>query len=160
MKKNFLLLLLLTLLPLVGWATDYEVQVTTFNGTATWTGTKPAVQPGWFTAEFVGGGAPNATQKALIATALQVKDLTTNPNYNVGAWDYQLELRGSNTVSDGSNNYTIFVNSSTTATLTITKFTGEVAFDAASLAFVNDELVYTSQPQALLSGGATATARS
>lgn len=157
MKKNFLLLLLLTLLPLAGWATDYEVQVTTFNGTAIWTGTKPAVQPGWFTAVPTSGTLSNE-QKNFIASKLQVKDITENPNYDAGSWNYQLELSGDQVVSDGDNNYTIFVNSSTTATLTITKFTGEVAFDAASLAFVNDELVYTSQPQALLSGGATATA--
>lgn len=159
MKKNFLLLLLLTLLPLAGWATDYEVQVTTFNGTATWTGTKPAVQPGWFTAEFVGGGAPNATQKALIATALQVKDLTTNPNYNVGAWDYQLELSGSNTVSDDDNNYTIFVNSSTTAKLTITKYTeNNPSVTVDDLQYVDGDLTYTGSAQELLKGGATATA--
>lgn len=157
MRKHFLLLLLMTLLPLAGWATNYEVQVTTYNGSATWTGAKPAVQPGWFTAVPTSGTLSNE-QKNFIASKLQVKDITENPNYDAGSWNYQLELSGDQVVSDGDNNYTIYVNSSTTATLTITKFTGDVAFNTESLAFVNDELVYTSQPQALLSGGATATA--
>lgn len=157
MKKNFLLLLLLTLLPLAGWATDYEVQVTTFNGTATWTGTKPAVQPGWFTAVPTSGTLTN-DQKIFIASKLQVKDLTENPNYNVGAWDYQLELSGDQVVTDDeSNTYTIYVNSSTTAKLTITKFTGNPNFTSAP-EYVSGDLTYTGSAQALLQSGATATA--
>ena len=158
MRKNFLLLFLMALLPLAGWATDYDVQVTTYNGSAVWCGGKPAVQPSWFTASFVGGGSPTAAQKEIIAGGLQVKAIASNPDYNVGAWDYQLELRGDQTISGGGDNFTIYVNSSTTATLTITKFTGGPVFTTTSLAFVGGDLVYTGEPQALLAGGATATA--
>ena len=153
--------MLMTLLPLVGWATDYEVQVTTYNGSAVWTGAKPAVQPGWFTAQIVGGAAVTGDAKTAIAAKLQVKDLTTtNPNYDAGAWDYQLELANAseNVATSGGDNYTIFINSSTTATLTITKFTDPAVIIDGALAFVDDDLVYTSQPQALLKAGATATA--
>ena len=154
--------MLMTLLPLVGWADDYEVQVTTYNGSAVWTGAKPAVQPGWFTAQIVGGTAVTGDAKTAIAAKLQVKDLTTtNPNYDAGAWDYQLELANAseNVATYGGDNYTIFINSSTTAKLTITQYTTAPTIVTTSLAYVTSPLTYdpTSEGQALLSGGATAT---
>ena len=160
MKKHFLLLLLMTLLPLAGWATDYEVQVTTWDGTATWTGAKPVVQPDWFSATFVGGGALNADQKAIIATGLKVKDVEGRV-YNAGTYEYQLALKGGQTISDPNSDdtYKIYLNSSTTATLTITKVPADPVFDLTGLAYVTADLAYnpTSEGQALLSGGATAT---
>lgn len=157
MKKHFLLLLLLTLLPLAGWATDYEVQVTTYDGTATWTGAKPDVQPDWFSASFVGGGAPNADQKAIIATGLKVKDVDGRV-YNAGTYEYQLALKGGQTISDpgSTDTYKIYLNSSTTATLTINKILTAPTVDPTALAYVAGDLMYDGSAHALLATGATA----
>ena len=148
----------MALLPLAGWAADYEVQVTTYDGTATWTGAKPDVQPDWFSASFVGGGAPSAAQKAIIATGLKVKDVDGRV-YNAGTYEYQLALKGGQTISDpgtSGDTYKIYLNSSTTATLTITQYTG--TYDWVGAANAKAELTYNGQAQQLLNSGVTATA--
>ena len=147
----------MTLLPLAGWATDYEVQVTTYDGTATWTGAKPDVQPDWFSASFVGGGAPSAAQKAIIATGLKVKDVDGRV-YNAGTYEYQLALKGGQTISDpgSTDTYKIYLNSSTTATLTINKILTAPTVDATGLAYVAGDLMYDGSAHALLATGATA----
>lgn len=157
MKKHFLLLLWMTLLPLAGWAYDYEVdvEVKPYNASVVWSGVKPSgVEASWIGAP---GNSLTTAVKNAIAEQLEINDLA---DYNAGIHDYYLQLKSTadGFVDKDDTRYNIRLNDANTAKLTITKFTGEVAFDAASLAFVNDELVYTSQPQALLSGGATATA--
>ena len=149
--------MLMTLLPLVGWATDYEVQVTTYDGTATWTGAKPDVKPDWFSATFVGGGALPPAQKAIIATGLKVKDVDGRV-YNAGTYEYQLALKGSQTINDpgSTDTYKIYLNSSTTATLTINKILTAPTVDATGLAYVAGELMYDGSAHALLATGATA----
>lgn len=159
MRKNFLLLFLMALLPLAGWAYDYEVQVTTYDGTATWTGAKPDVQPDWFSASFVGGGAPSAAQKAIIATGLKVKDVDGRV-YNAGTYEYQLALKGGQTISDpgtSGDTYKIYLNSSTTATLTINKILTPPTVNATGLAYVDGDLKYDGSAYALLATGATAS---
>lgn len=158
MRKNFLLLFLMALLPLAGWAYDYEVQVTTYDGTATWTGAKPDVQPDWFSASFVGGGALSAAQKAIIATGLKVKDVDGRV-YNAGTYEYQLALKGGQTISDpgtSGDTYKIYLNSSTTATLTINKILTAPTVEATGLEYVAGDLMYDGSAHALLATGATA----
>lgn len=149
MKKSFLLLLLMTLLPLAGWAVDVEVRP--FDASVVWTGAKPTqVQTSWITCT----PAVEDNVKTAIAAALTIQDLD---DYNVGNHTYKLQ-KLQNSVEVDQTTYTLMVSGSYSAELTIEKFTGAPAFNTQSLAFVNDDLVYTGEAQALLSGGATATA--
>ena len=157
MKKHFLLLLWMTLLPLAGWAYNYEVdvEVKPYNASVVWSGVKPnGVEASWIGAP---GNSLTTSVKNAIAEQLEINDLA---DYNAGIHDYYLQLKSTadGFVESGDTRYNIRLNDANTAKLTITKYEGDVTFEAASLAFVNDELVYTSQPQALLSAGATATA--
>lgn len=157
MKKHFLLLLLMTLLPLAGWAYDYEVdvEVKPYNASVVWSGVKPnGVEASWIGAP---GNSLTTSVKNAIAEQLEINDLA---DYNAGIHDYYLQLKSTadGFVESGNTRYNIRLNDANTAKLTITKYTGPVAFEAASLAFVGGDLVYTGEAQALLSGGATATA--
>ena len=168
MKKNFLLLLLMTLLPLAGWAAvpiidnEYDVNVVPSDGSAVWCGGKPTVQAGWVIVQSETAQKPT---KAQVAEQIEIRDLA---NYNVGNHPYALQLKaGANGYVDIAtseenhyNRYYLHTNAQNTATLTITKYTGDPIIDASLLGYVNDELTYNTFEQALLSGGATATANS
>ena len=157
MKKNFLLLLLLTLLPLAGWAqTEIDVTVTPYDGQAEWCGGAPIVQKNWVivsAAVTVPADVKTEIAKKLVAQTLDGK-------YGAGEHTYKLALKNFNdaTVSDGGNDYVIHTSGSNTAILTITKYTGIPAIADGELAYVNDYLEYTGSAQALLGGGATAKA--
>ena len=168
MKKNFLLLLLMTLLPLAGWAAvpiidnEYDVNVVPSDGSAVWCGGKPTVQAGWVIVQSETAQKPT---KAQVAEQIEIRDLA---NYNIGNHPYALQLKaGANGYVDIAtseenhyNRYYLHTNAQNTATLTITKYTGDPIIDASLLGYVNDELTYNTFEQALLSGGATATANS
>lgn len=150
MRKHFLLLFLMALLPLAGWAVDVEVRP--FDASVVWTGAKPAqVQTSWITCT----PAVEDDVKSAIAAALTIQDLD---DYNVGNHTYKLQ-KLQNSVVVSATTYNLMVSGSYSAELTIEKFTGAPVFTTTDLAFVDDDnLVYTSQPQALLKAGATATA--
>ena len=158
--------MLLTLLPLAGWAEtiiDNEFDVTVKPSDASdvvWSGIKPTVQAGWLIVE---SEAPTKPTKAQVADQIEVVDLA---DYNIGNHTYVLKLKTGAAgyvdiptgVEDHVNRYYLHTNAQNTATLTITKFTGAPVFTTTDLAFVGGDLVYTGEAQALLSGGATATA--
>ena len=158
--------MLLTLLPLAGWAEtiiDNEFDVTVKPSDASdvvWSGVKPTVQAGWLIVE---SEAPTKPTKAQVADQIEVVDLA---DYNIGNHTYVLKLKTGAAgyvdiptgVEDHVNRYYLHTNAQNTATLTITKFTGAPVFTTTDLAFVGGDLVYTGEAQALLSGGATATA--
>lgn len=144
----------MTLLPLAGWAIDYDVMVMPTDASAAWCGGKPTVQPEWIMISSNSGTANPS--KADIAAQLEIKSLN---NTNVGDHTYALQKKANANgyVQVGEDKYYIQTSGSNTATLNIEKFEGDLEW-GGTLAFVNDNLVYTSQPQALLSSGATATA--
>lgn len=155
MRKHFLLLFLMALLPLAGWAEDYDVMVMPTDASASWCGDKPTVQSGWIMISSNSG--PGNPSKADIAAQLEIKSLD---NTNVGDHTYALQKKAGadGYVEVGGDKYYIQTSGSNTATLTIEKFEGAPVFTTTDLAFVDGDLVYTSEAQALLSGGATATA--
>lgn len=155
MKKNFLLLLLLTLLPLAGWAqTEIDVTVTPYDGQAVWCGGAPTVQKNW----VIVSPAVDAEVKAAIAQKLVAQ--TLDGKYGAGEHTYKLALKDFDdaTVTSGGNDYVIHTSGTNTAILTIAKYTGDPAIDANSLEYVDAALTYNTSAQALLKGGATATA--
>ncbi len=157
MKKHFLLLLLLTLLPLAGWAYSIEVdvEVKPYNASVVWSGIKPSgVETNWIGAP---GSSLTTDVKNAIAEQLEINNLA---DYNAGIHDYYLQLKST---ADGyvetvDTRYNIRLNDANTAKLTITKFTGDPLISASGLAYVVDGLKYTGSAQSLLQGGATATA--
>lgn len=155
----------MALLPLAGWAetiidNEYDVNVVPSDGSAVWNGRKPEVQAGWL---IVQSEAPTKPTKAQVADQIEVVDLA---DYNVGNHTYVLKLKAgapgyvdiATGVEDHYNRYFLHTNAQNTATLTITKFTEDPFIDGSLLGYVNDDLTYTASAQALLSGGATATA--
>lgn len=153
----------MALLPLAGWAetiidNEYDVNVVPSDASAVWCGGKPTVQAGWVIVQSETATKPTKLQ---VADQIEIRDLA---NYNVGDHTYALQLKAGadgyvdiETSADHYNRYYLHTNAQNTATLTITKFTGGLVW-GGTLAFVNDDLVYTGQPQALLQTGATATA--
>ena len=168
MRKHFLILMLMTLLPLAGWAAvpiidnEYDVNVVPSDGSAVWCGGKPTVQAGWVIVQSETAQKPT---KAQVAEQIEIRDLA---NYNVGNHTYALQLKAgadgyvdiATSEENHYNRYYLHTNAQNTATLTITKYTGDPIIDASLLGYVNDELTYNTFEQALLSGGATATANS
>ena len=127
------------------------MEVRPFDASVVWSGAKPAqVQTSWITCT----PAVDDAVKSAIAAKLTIQDLD---NYNVGNHTYKLQ-KIANSVEVNQTTYNLMVSGSYSAELTITKFTGNPVFNTNALAFVNDDLFYTSEAQALLSGGATATA--
>ena len=127
------------------------MEVRPFDASVVWTGAKPAtVQTSWITCT----PAVDDAVKTAIANALTIQDLD---NYNVGNHTYKLQ-KLQNSLEVSGTTYNLMVSGSYSAELTIEKFTGAPLFTTTDLAFVGGDLVYTSEPQALLSGGATATA--
>ena len=150
MRKHFLLFFLMALLPLAGWAATIDVEVRPFDASVDWTGAKPEhVDPSWITCT----PSVDATVKEAIANALTIQNLDS---YNAGIHTYKLQ-KLANSVDVSGDTYNLMVSGSYSAELTINKFTGAPVFTTTDLAFVGD-LVYTGEAQALLSGGATATA--
>ena len=154
MKKNFLLLLLLTLLPLAGWAAEIDVTVAPYDGQAVWCGGAPTVKKNW----VIVSPAVDADVKEAIAGKLVAQ--TLDGQYGVGEHTYKLALRDFDDaiVTSGGNDYVIHTSGTNTAILTIAKYTYDPVIDASLLGYVNDPLTYNTSAQALLSGGATATA--
>lgn len=127
------------------------MEVRPFDASVVWTGAKPAtVQTSWITCT----PAVDDAVKTAIANALTIQDLD---NYNVGNHTYKLQ-KLQNSLEVSGTTYNLMVSGSYSAELTIEKFTGAPVFTTTDLAFVDDNLVYTGEAQALLSGGATATA--
>lgn len=154
MKKNFLLLLLLTLLPLAGWAAEIDVTVAPYDGQAVWCGGAPTVKKNW----VIVTPAVSAEVKEAIAGKLVAQ--TLDGKYGAGEHTYKLALKDFDaaTVSDGVDEYVIHTSGNNTAILTITKYTGDPEINTTGLAYVDDVLTYNTSAQALLAGGATATA--
>ena len=127
------------------------MEVRPFDASVVWTGAKPAqVQTSWITCT----PAVDDDVKSAIAAALTIQDLD---DYNVGNHTYKLQ-KLQNSVEVSATTYNLMVSGSYSAELTIEKFTGAPAFTTTDLAFVGGDLVYTGEAQALLAGGATATA--
>ena len=149
---------LMALLPLAGWAYDYEVdvEVKPYNASVVWSGVKPdGVEASWIGAP---GSSLTIAVKTAIAEQLEINNLA---DYNAGIHDYYLQLKSTAAgyVDNGDTRYNIRLNDANTAQLTIEKYEGDFVFTTTDLAFVGgDDLVYTGEAQALLSGGATATA--
>ena len=154
MKKHFLLLLLLTLLPLAGWAAEIDVTVAPYDGQAVWCGGAPTVKKNWvIVSPTVDADVKTAIAEKLVAQTLDGK-------YGAGEHTYKLALKDFDdaTVSDGVNDYVIHTSGTNTAILTITKYTGVPTIEFGSLEYVDADLTYNTSAQALLKGGATATA--
>lgn len=155
MRKNFLLLLLLTLLPLAGWAAEIDVTVSPYDGQAVWCGGAPTVKKNW----VIVSPTVDADVKEAIAGKLVAK--TLDGKYGKGEHTYKLALKDFNdaTVSDGgSNTYVIHTSGTNTAILTIDKYMGGPTIEFGSLEYVDADLTYNTSAQVLLKGGATATA--
>jgi len=154
MKKNFLLLLLLTLLPLAGWAAEIDVTVAPYDGQAQWCGGAPTVKKNW----VIVSPAVDADVKTAIAEKLVAQ--TLDGKYGAGEHTYKLALKNFDdaTVTSGGNDYVIHTSGTNTAILTIAKYMGGPTIEFGSLAYVDDALTYNTYAQALLKGGATATA--
>ena len=149
MKKHFLLLLWMTLLPLAGWAANIDVEVRPFDASVDWTGAKPAqVQSSWITCTPAVGDAV----KTDIANALTIQDLDS---YNAGIYTYKLK-KLQNSVTSGGDTYNLMVSSSYSAELTINKIQTAPTVDATGLAYVAGDLKYDGSAHALLATGATA----
>jgi hypothetical protein len=146
MRKHFLLLLLMTLLPLATWAVDVEVRP--FDAEVVWTGAKPAsVQTSWITC------TPSVDDdvKGAIAAALTIQDLA---KYDVGTYTYKLQ-KLQNSVTVGGTTYTLMVSGSYSAELKINKLEGTPTIPIYPV-FSDAELVYTGEAKALLASGAAA----
>ena len=156
MKKNFLLLLLLTLLPLAGWAAEIDVTVAPYDGQALWCGGAPTVKKNW----VIVSPAVDADVKEAIAGKLVAQ--TLDGKYGAGEHTYKLALKDFDDaiVSSGGTDYVIHTSGTNTAILTIAKFTEGPTINLSSLEYVDDALTYDTSAQALLKGGATATANS
>lgn len=147
MKKHFLLLFLMALLPLAGWAQNYyDVSVTPYDAASVWCGEAPTVQRGWIS--LSGSGAvSNPSVKDAIAACLVAQ---TTDGYDVGEHTYKLvQSSASNEVQVGEDLYTFHVLSSSTATLTITKFTGDPVIETNQLTYVENS-DYTGSAKPLL----------
>lgn len=148
-------MLLLTLLPLAGWAqTEIDVTVEPYDGQAVWCGGAPTVKKNW----VIVSPTVDADVKEAIAGKLVAQ--TLDGKYGKGEHTYKLALKDFDdaTVTSGGNTYVIHTSGTNTAILTIAKYTGDPVIDGSLLGYVNDELTYNTSAQALLSGGATATA--
>ena len=154
MRKHFLLLLLLTLLPLAGWAAEIDVTVSPYDGQAVWCGGAPTVKKNW----VIVSPAVDAVVKEAIAGKLVAQ--TLDGKYGKGEHTYKLALRDFDDaiVSSGGNDYVIHTSGTNTAILTIAKFTGDPEIVSTSLEYVDGDLTYNTSAQALLKGGATAKA--
>ena len=126
MRKHFLILMLLTLLPLAGWATNYDVTVTPQPKSSVY-GTPFAIDESWFT---INVGDPG-TLKTGIKNLIQVDGVESTDNVGGHAYKFAFINNGNTSVTIGGDTYNVFL-SETTATLTITQandnsFTTEVA---------------------------------
>ena len=154
MRKHFLLLFLLTLLPLAGWATDYSVYVNAKAISITYGTANPAadaVDVNMFTANLVGTGAgvDNAV-KAAIAEKLTFATERVATSPVSGSYTFTLALADvtDNTVTDGLDNYTILLQEATND-LVVTKAAGAVV--QVTPVLVTDALSFTTAEQDLLS---------
>ena len=162
MKKSFLLLLWMALLPLAGWAGDvFEVDVTPVNKSLTWNNKAPndygMFQGSWIRVKKDGQTITNADIKAAIAGILDVQIVGDGDGVGVGEYTYKLKLANNNVgsvfVGTNDDEY-IVVLDNTTATLTIDQYTEVPVFAVNQLKYVDDDLTYSGQPQTLLTLGA------
>ena len=132
MKKHFLILMLLTLLPLAGWAAEIDVTVSPYDGQAVWCGGAPTVKKNW----VIVSPAVDADVKTAIAEKLVAQ--TLDGKYGKGEHTYKLALKDFDdaTVSDGVNDYVIHTSGTNPAILTIAKFTGDLDIVSTSLDYV------------------------
>ena len=156
MKKHFLLLLWMTLLPLAGWAGEIDVTVAPYDGQAVWCGGAPTVKKNWVIVSAA--VAVPAEVKTAIAEKLVAQ--TLDGKYGAGEHTYKLALKDFDdaTVTSGGDDYVIHTSGTNTAILTIAKYTGGPTIEYGSLEYVDADLTYNTSAQALLKGGATAKA--
>ena len=148
--------MLLTLLPLAGWAAEIDVTVAPYDGQAVWCGGAPTVKKNWVIVSAA--VAVPADVKAAIAEKLVAQ--TLDGKYGVGDHTYKLALKDFDdaTVTSGGDDYVIHTSGTNTAILTIAKSTVvPEGIESGSLEYVDDPLTYNTSAQALLKGGATAT---
>ena len=106
MRKNFLILTLLTLLPFYGWATDYTVEVRPKPASATYGEAFTLA-----TSDLViTGAATNDDVQSAILGKLKVKEAFT-AGTDAGSYSYSLDYRNSSetSVTAGSDTYTITI---------------------------------------------------
>ena len=103
MKKHFLLLFLMALLPLATWADDYEVDVTPANKSLTWNNKAPNAdgmfQGSWIRVKNGNTAITNADVKAAIAEILDVQIVGDGNGKDVGEYTYKLKLADNNVES-------------------------------------------------------------
>ena len=153
MRKHFLLLFLLTLLPLAGWATDYSVYVNAKAISITYGTANPAanaVDVDMFTANLVGTGAGvDGAVKTAIAAKLTFATERVATSPVSGSYTFTLALADvtDNIVTVGDT-YTILLQEATND-LVVTKAAGAV-IDVTPV-LVTDALSFTNAEQDLLS---------
>jgi hypothetical protein len=154
MRKHFLLLFLLTLLPLAGWATDYSVYVNAKAISITYGTANPAanaVNVGMFTANLVGTGAGvDGAVKEAIAGKLTFATERVATSPVSGSYTFTLALADvtDNTVTVSGDDYTILLQEATND-LVVTKADGAVVDVVPVL--VTGALSFTNAEQDLLS---------
>ena len=150
MKKNFLLLLLMALLPLAGWATDYEVKV--YGGEKHFTYNSVAV-PGSLTADmlnFIPTTLTDEVKNAVVAKlqyAFSGTALTTTSDAGTYGFTVSLISAGDRVVTDGVDTYTITVQDPE-GSFVVDNAAGPAPKTAPT--FVTEDLTYNGQKQNLL----------
>lgn len=94
MKKQFLLLLWMTLLPLAGWAQNQEVVVSPRNASKLYGATDASIVAG-LSLKFETEGTPlSDDQKSSIRAGLSISRVGENASENVGAYTFVIEYTG------------------------------------------------------------------
>ena len=129
MRKHFLLLLLMTLLTLAGWAEPADIVITVKNLSKVYGAPNPAIVASDIA--ITSGTADKATIAGCLQYAMLVDD------QNVGAHDIEV------TQTSGTDEYNIVVSNSPKLNITVLDITSSdftVTFDAASYTFTGSAI--------------------
>ena len=128
MRKNFLLLFLMALLPLAGWADNKTVKVDAAEFSVDYGKANPTLSATMLSWTIVGGGDASSDLKTAVVAKLQYTT-TRTPNSDVSSsntFTVSLISESDNTVTVSSDNYTIVIETAT-ANVYVTKATDATA---------------------------------
>ena len=158
MRKHFLLLFLMALLPLAGWADSYEVKVRAMAFEISYGAATPTeVQDGMFMVTDWNGYPGDVDDKATVSAAIKAKLSFTSAraaNSNVGNIPFTLSVADGDFVQRGGDYFFINI-ANANGTFKQLK---AVAPIITAPAYVTSGLVYTSNEQSLLNAEALGTA--
>jgi len=164
MRKNFLLLFLLTLLPLAGWAADIEVKVyggeTHFIYGGVAVPTTAAQKAEMFV--YLPSNLDDGVKQAVAAKLQYTSELTATSNAGTYGYTFSLISSGDRMVSGlGDGNTYVITVQDPAGSFVVEKATPDVGeVITAAPVFATEALSYTGQPQSLLKSDALGTAAS